>query len=88
MHAILETDRGFTLMANDPPPGTELQAGTNFAVSLSGDDADDLRGYWEKLSAGGAVQMPLEKQAWGDTFGMCTDKFRPSVDGEHHRASG
>lgn len=75
MHARLESDRGFTLMASDPPPGMELQAGNNIAVSLSGDDADDLRGYWEKLSAGGNVQMPLEKQMWGDTFGMCTDKF-------------
>jgi PhnB protein len=27
------------------------------------------------LSAGGAVAMPLEKAPWGDTFGMCTDKF-------------
>jgi PhnB protein len=31
-----------------------------------------LSGY---LSAGGAVTMPLEKAAWGDTFGMVTDKF-------------
>ena len=75
MHARLDTDRGFTLMASDPPPGTAVQAGNAITVSLSGDDADDLRGYWEKLSAGGTVQMPLEKQVWGDTFGMCTDKF-------------
>lgn len=75
MHARLETDRGFTLMASDPAPGTEVQAGNNFAVSLSGEDADELRGYWTKLSTGGDVQMPLEKQVWGDTFGMCTDRF-------------
>ncbi len=75
MHARLDTDRGFTLMASDPPPGTEIQTGNTITVSLSGDDADDLRGYWEKLSAGGTVQMPLAKQVWGDTFGMCTDKF-------------
>ena len=75
MHAMLETDNGFTLMASDPPPGMEVQPGNNIAISLSGDDADTLRGYWDKLSAGGNVQMPLEKQMWGDTFGMCTDKF-------------
>ena len=75
MHARLETDRGFTLMASDAPPGMDVQGGNNFAVSLSGDDADELRGYWDKLSAGGQVQMPLEKQVWGDTFGMCTDRF-------------
>ena len=42
---------------------------------VSGEDEDELRGYWEKLSAGGAVAMPLEQAPWGDTFGMCTDKF-------------
>jgi uncharacterized glyoxalase superfamily protein PhnB len=40
-----------------------------------GDDADQLRGYWEKLSDGGNVTMPLEKQMWGDEFGMCVDRF-------------
>jgi PhnB protein len=44
-------------------------------VSLSGDDADELRGYWEKLSSGGVVTVPLEKQMWGDEFGMCVDRF-------------
>ena len=75
MHARLETDGGFTLMASDPPPGTAVQSGNTMAISLSGDDADDLRGYWETLSAGGEVTMPLEKQMWGDVFGMCTDRF-------------
>jgi PhnB protein len=75
MHARLETDRGFTLMASDPPPGGEVSTGNAISVSLSGDDADDLRGYWAKLSEGGTVQMPLEKQVWGDEFGMCTDRF-------------
>ena len=75
MHAMLETDRGFTLMASDPPPGMEVQPGNNISISLSGDDDDELRGYWDKLSASGNVQMPLEKQMWGDTFGMCSDKF-------------
>jgi PhnB protein len=75
MHAMLETDSGFTLMASDPAPGMEVHAGNNISISLSGDDSDELRGYWDKLSEGGNVQMPLEKQMWGDTFGMCSDKF-------------
>ena len=75
MHGQLETDRGFTLMGADTPPGMEHTPGTNITVSLSGDDGDELRGYWEKLSDGGSVSMPLEKQMWGDEFGMCTDRF-------------
>jgi len=75
MHGMLETDRGFTLMAADTPPGMEHNPGTNIAVSLSGDDAAELRGYWERLSEAGTVSVPLEKQMWGDEFGMCTDRF-------------
>ncbi|MGH8893783.1 MAG: VOC family protein [Actinomycetes bacterium] len=75
MHGLLETGSGFTLMGADTPPGSEHKPGNNISVSLSGDDADELRGYWEKLSAKGAVSVPLEKQMWGDEFGMCADEF-------------
>ncbi|MEV0428577.1 VOC family protein [Micromonospora sp. NPDC049836] len=75
MHAMLETDRGFTLMASDTPPEMEYRPGTNIAISLSGDDADELRGYWARLAEGGTVTVPLEKQMWGDEFGMCVDRF-------------
>ncbi len=75
MHAMLETDSGFTLMASDTPPGMDHDPGNNVSVSLSGDDAGELRGYWEKLAAGANVTVPLEKQMWGDEFGACVDRF-------------
>jgi PhnB protein len=75
MHSALETDSGYTLMGADNPPGTDHQPGNAITVSLSGDDGDALRGYWAKLSEGGQVQTPLEKQMWGDEFGACTDRF-------------
>ena len=75
MHGMLETASGFTLMGADTPPGMEYAPGNNIAVSLSGEDADELRGYWAKLSDGGSVSVPLEKQMWGDEFGMVIDKF-------------
>jgi PhnB protein len=75
MHAQLETDSGFTLMASDTPAGMQRNPGDNITISLSGDDAEALRGYWEKLSDGGNVTMPMEKQMWGDEFGMCVDRF-------------
>src|SRR5215217_7996938 len=60
MHSQLETPAGFTLMASDTPPGaSEFQAGNNFAVSLSGDDEGELRGYWEKLADTGNVTLEL-----------------------------
>ena len=75
MHGQLETEAGYTLMAADAPAGMEFQGHHGFGVSLSGDDGDALRRYWGKLSDGGTVTMPMEKQPWGDEFGMCTDKF-------------
>jgi PhnB protein len=76
MHGQLETDSGFTLMASDTPPGMDVSSGAgNITISLSGDEEQQLRGYWDKLSEGGTVTMPFEKQMWGDLFGMCTDRF-------------
>lgn len=75
MHANLETPDGFTLMASDTPPGMEESSGNNIAISLSGDDNDKLRGYWDQLTEGAKVTLPLERQVWGDEFGQFTDKF-------------
>jgi PhnB protein len=75
MHGQLETPAGYTLMASDTPPGMPRSEGSSISVSLSGDDAEELRGYFAKLSEGGTVTMPLEKQMWGDEFGMCVDRF-------------
>lgn len=75
MHAQLETPSGFTLMASDVPSHMELNEGSSHSISLSGDDEAELRGYWNGLSDGATMMVPLEKAPWGDTFGMLTDKF-------------
>jgi len=76
MHAALTTPAGFTLFAADTPSshGPAPVPG-GFSVSIFGDDEAELRGYWDKLSDGATVTMPLENAPWGDTFGMLTDKF-------------
>lgn len=75
MHSQLETPGGMVLMAADTPNSMEFQAGGNISVSLSGEDEDELRGYWTKLIDGGITAMPLEQAPWGDSFGMCIDRF-------------
>jgi PhnB protein len=75
MHGQLETPAGYTLMVADTPAGMERTVGTNISISLSGDDSDELRGYFAALSEGGTVTVPLEQQMWGDEFGMCLDRF-------------
>ena len=75
MHAQLETPDGLVLMGADTPDGMEYRPQAGVSVSLSGDDEPRLRGYWERLSEGGSVTVPFEKAPWGDTFGMCVDRF-------------
>ena len=74
MHGQLTGDNGLVLMGADTPNSMEHQP-FNGSISLSGDDEATLRGFWDKLVKGGAVEQPLEKAPWGDSFGMCTDKF-------------
>jgi PhnB protein len=75
MHAMLKTDGGMVLMGADTPNSMDYTPGNNYSVSLSGTDEAELRRYWEGLSDGGSVILPLEKAPWGDSFGMCTDRF-------------
>jgi PhnB protein len=75
MHAQLEGDNGIVFMASDTPAGMEYRGPGSFSMSLSGDDDAALRGYFDRLSDGGTVAMPLDKAPWGDAFGMCIDRF-------------
>ncbi len=76
MHAELDTGNGILFMAADTPNNMEYRKGASISMSLSGEDENLLKGYFDKLSGGGGmITMPMAKQIWGDSFGMCTDKF-------------
>ncbi len=69
------TNDSLTFMASDSPPGMNYEVGNHICLSLAGSDGDKLQKFWDGLSQGGQVTMKLEKQVWGDEFGMFTDKF-------------
>lgn len=82
MHARLDTAGGLTLMASDSTgeddmtgPAVGGQRASSVQLSLGGEDADELRGYWQRLGERATVTVPLERQVWGDEFGMLTDEF-------------
>jgi PhnB protein len=75
MHSQLDADNGMTLMGADTPNSMQFDDGSRVTISLSGESDAELRGYWDKLAEGGSVTMPLEQAPWGDSFGMCTDRF-------------
>lgn len=72
MHAQLTVDGKPIVMGSDGMGHEDLQG---FSLSLSGDNADELREYFQKLAEGGEITKPLEKESWGDEFGMLRDKF-------------
>lgn len=75
MHASFTAD-GVTFMAAD---GREIKpvdtAAGNISLSLSFDDGPHGERIFNALSAGGTVDMPIDKAFWGGRFGMVTDKF-------------
>jgi len=77
MHAMLIIGPEMTIMASDTPEHMEYKPAAGMSISLSGDasDGEKLKGYFEKLSEGANIFMPIAQAPWGDTFGMLTDKF-------------
>jgi len=75
MHGQLKTPSGYTIMASDVPLDVPVGTTSNITLSLTGDDADALRGYFAGLAEGGTVGTPLTLQVWGDEYGQLTDRF-------------
>ncbi len=74
IHANLQNE-ALSLMASDGGPDHPVTMGDNIHMSISGSDEELLRRYFNELSEGGTIDMPLEKQFWGDVYGQLTDKF-------------
>lgn len=87
MHAELVAENGIRMMVSDVPKGMDSIQGTNVSLSLSGDNEEELRGYWDKLSQGAIIREPLAQAPWGDTFGMLSDQFgiewMVNISGKH-----
>ncbi len=75
MHSVLTSPTGLVLMGSDTTSRMPYVRGTDVSISLSGDDEAQLTGFWEKLSDGAEITMPLSKAVWGDSFGMLRDRF-------------
>ena len=75
MHAFLRTDAGLELMASDGFDAASGSGRDRVACSISGDDVETLTRYFGALAEGGTIEVPFEKQMWGDTFGQVTDRF-------------
>lgn len=52
-----------------------VKRGSGMDLNVMFQSEEEARQAFEKLSAGGRVIMPLEKQFWGALFGRIEDKF-------------
>ncbi|QUL54896.1 VOC family protein [Paenibacillus tritici] len=79
MEASIEFAGGRIMLSDVLPsmkPVTgELVQGNNMLISLVMEDKQQLEEYYNQLSLGGHVIMPLSVTPWSSCFGMLADKF-------------
>lgn len=77
MHISLPIGSDTTLMGSDSGGewAPNLSMGNNIHLSITASTRSDADHFFNGLSAGGQITMPIGMTFWGDYFGMCTDKY-------------
>ncbi|WP_039805102.1 VOC family protein [Nocardia araoensis] len=76
MWGQVQADNGFHVMAYDVPSSMDYHPGVNgFFVSVRGETVEEVSGFWEKLTAGATVVIPMGPANWAPAYGMLRDRF-------------
>ncbi len=77
MHIALPVGKDGVLMATDAleSMGFKLVQGNNYYIMIQADSKEEADKVFNGLSAGGAVEMAMADQPWGDYYGSFKDKF-------------
>ncbi|MDX6183895.1 VOC family protein [Flavobacterium sp. Fl-77] len=75
MHVSLPVGNTILMGSDSHPKFGEVGFGDNFSVSINTESTDEADRIFNGLSAGGKVEMPMNKTFWGAYFGMFKDKF-------------
>lgn len=77
MHVSLPISKETVIMGSDTGGewAPSFLQGNNFSISINTDSKEEVDRFFNGLSEGGQVTMPLANTFWGDYFGMFTDKF-------------
>ena len=78
MWGQVTSPEGFAIMAYDVPSARPWSRGDSpFFVSVRGTDADEVSGYWKRISADdrSTVVVDLAPSGWAPIYGMITDPF-------------
>jgi PhnB protein len=74
LHSTL-INRGIFMMGSDMQGPVQTVKGNNIAISVNCSSEEEIRTFFNRLSAGGEIIEDLIKQFWGGLFGVLTDKF-------------
>ena len=75
MHGSLTIRDNVTIYLSDSWAGQEAPVNNNVFLHVEFDSEDELRKAFDILSAGGKVNMPVDKTFWGAVYGDLIDKF-------------
>jgi PhnB protein len=76
-HIELPLGNGTVLMGTDVVGSlcTNLTVGNNVYVMLEPESEKEADRLFNALSAGGRVEMPLQRTEWAEKYGCCADRF-------------
>lgn len=76
-HIALPLLEGTNLMGSDVvgPNADAFVVGNNTLIYLETSTAEEANRIFDGLSAGGTVEMPLQKTAWAERYGSLADRF-------------
>ncbi|WP_281235270.1 VOC family protein [Flavobacterium gelatinilyticum] len=75
MHVSLKIGNTILMGSDSHPRYGDVGFGDNFSISINTESTEEADRIFNGLSAGGKVEMPLQKTFWGAYFGMFKDKF-------------
>jgi len=75
MNAQLQLSNGSYLMISDTFPGYPYAKGNNVTITVTFDNLEETKAVFDKLAAGGTVNMELQETFWSPLYGNLTDKY-------------
>ena len=55
--------------------GPQFKPNPSISFFVVCETEDEINNYWNKLSEGGSILMPLDKYSWSEKYGWVQDKF-------------
>ncbi|MEP6804718.1 MAG: VOC family protein [Flavobacterium sp.] len=75
MHVSLPIGHTILMGSDSHPQLGDPGLSDNFSISINTESKEEADKIFNGLSAGGKVEMPMNKTFWGVYFGMFRDKF-------------